>query len=94
MLVCPLVVQVDLCRSILLVSPGPSCRYMLGSLQSNAIKVPLSEAPQPTLNSYQRRCSDDCLRPETARDNPDGYATIVICVRRSSGLNAGLKLDS
>jgi hypothetical protein len=49
---------------------------------------------QPILNFYQRSALMTSLRPETAKKLHDGYATIVICVRRSSGLNAGLKLDT
>jgi hypothetical protein len=49
---------------------------------------------QPILNFYQRSALMTSLRPETAKKLHDGYATIVICVRRSSGLNAGLKPDT
>ena len=170
MLVCQLVLQVDPCRSILLVSLGPRVIYVLGRLQSNAIEMPLSEAPQRSCdcrNESEKAHRQVCLcnallvdlgidgkppllmgwqsatrwrsmvapypegppltprlltmnpfpdkppamtqqssisinagaritslRPETAKKLHDGYATIVICVRRSSGLNAGLKLDT
>src|ERR1700730_5412784 len=70
MLVCQLVLQVGPCRSILFVSPGPSRHYVLGRLQSNAIRVPLSEAPQ-------RSC--DC-RNESEKAHRQGFSCNALLV--------------
>jgi hypothetical protein len=74
--------------------PGRSTVDYVPGMNPLSDKVPARDKPIP--NFYQRSCPDDFPAPRNQQELPNGYAPIVICVRRSPSalMNSGLKLDS